>query len=88
MVGQLFSPRTSPSSPMKAILGGTGCSHTLLAIATATARSVAGSVMLSPPTTLAWMSTAYVLICAYLARTARIWNSRFRSSPFGALSGP
>ena len=77
----------APSSPTKAIFGGVVCSQMLLATATATARSDAGSLMDNPPTTLVWMSTAYVLRRAYLVRMAKIWNSRFRFTPLTARSG-
>ena len=67
----LISP-PSPSSPITIVFFGIGLSFRALKIERATARSIAGSFILKPPTILRWMSWFVRLRRARLRSTAEI----------------
>ncbi len=77
----------SPTSPTKTRSAATGLSRTLLAMATATAKSDAGSSIRSPPITLANTSWSPKRIPARLLNTATNNNSRLKSTPLAVRRG-
>ena len=77
----------SPTSPMKMASGGRARSYTLEASATATARSPAGSCILSPPTTLRKTSSCANDRPVRLSSTASSKARRRPSSPVDTRCG-
>jgi len=76
-----------PISPMKAMSAGTGTSHALDAMATAIARSAAGSSILRPLMTLRKMSFSYSLMPTRRVSTAVVSSIRLKSMPLAVRRG-